>query len=53
MLIGRTTGTASVVPELVYADVVEAVQWLCETSALPSCGGPTGIAPDLRSAMAW
>jgi uncharacterized glyoxalase superfamily protein PhnB len=31
MLISRTTGTASVVPELVYADVVEAIGWLCET----------------------
>jgi len=30
MLISRTTGSASVVPELVYADVVEANQWLCE-----------------------
>jgi uncharacterized glyoxalase superfamily protein PhnB len=30
MLISRTTGSASVVPELVYADVVEAIQWLCE-----------------------
>jgi len=31
MLISRTTGSASVVPELVYADVEEAVDWLCET----------------------
>jgi uncharacterized glyoxalase superfamily protein PhnB len=31
VLISRTTGTASVVPELVYADVSEAIQWLCET----------------------
>src|SRR5262249_57788916 len=31
MLISRTTGTASVVPELVYTDVSEAIQWLCET----------------------
>jgi uncharacterized glyoxalase superfamily protein PhnB len=31
MLISRTTGSASVVPELVYADVEEAIQWLCET----------------------
>ena len=30
MLISRTTGSASVVPELVYADVGEAVDWLCE-----------------------
>jgi uncharacterized glyoxalase superfamily protein PhnB len=30
MLINRTTGSASVVPELVYADVGEAIQWLCE-----------------------
>lgn len=29
MLISRTTGSASVVPELVYADVGEAVAWLC------------------------
>jgi uncharacterized glyoxalase superfamily protein PhnB len=29
-LINRTTGSASVVPELVYADVAEAVDWLCE-----------------------
>jgi uncharacterized glyoxalase superfamily protein PhnB len=31
MLISRTTGSASVVPELVYADVGAAVDWLCET----------------------
>ena len=31
MLISRTTGSASVVPELVYADVEQAVDWLCET----------------------
>lgn len=31
MLISRTTGSASIVPELVYADVDEAVDWLCET----------------------
>jgi uncharacterized glyoxalase superfamily protein PhnB len=31
MLISRTTGSASVAPELVYADVDEAVDWLCET----------------------
>jgi uncharacterized glyoxalase superfamily protein PhnB len=31
MLISRTTGSASVIPELVYADVGEAVAWLCET----------------------
>jgi uncharacterized glyoxalase superfamily protein PhnB len=30
MLISRTTGSASVVPELVYADVEEAVEWLCD-----------------------
>lgn len=31
MMINRTTGSASVVPELVYADVVEAIDWLCDT----------------------
>jgi uncharacterized glyoxalase superfamily protein PhnB len=31
MLISRTTGSASVIPELVYADVEEAIQWLCDT----------------------
>ena len=31
MLISRTTGSASVAPELVYADVGEAVDWLCKT----------------------
>ena len=30
MLISRTTGSASVAPELVYANVGEAVDWLCE-----------------------
>jgi uncharacterized glyoxalase superfamily protein PhnB len=30
MLINRTTGSASVVPELVYGDVARAVDWLCE-----------------------
>jgi uncharacterized glyoxalase superfamily protein PhnB len=28
-LINRTTGSASVVPELVYLDVEQAVDWLC------------------------
>ena len=31
MLISRTTGSASVIPELVYADVEEAIQWLSDT----------------------
>jgi uncharacterized glyoxalase superfamily protein PhnB len=31
MIISRTTGSASVVPELVYGDVPEAIDWLCET----------------------
>ena len=31
MLISRTTGSASVAPELVYADVGDAIDWLCET----------------------
>ena len=31
MLISRTTGSASIVPELVYPDVEQAVDWLCET----------------------
>jgi uncharacterized glyoxalase superfamily protein PhnB len=31
MLISRTTGSVSVAPELVYANVGEAVDWLCET----------------------
>ena len=30
-MINRTTGSASVVPELVYADVEAAVDWLCTT----------------------
>ena len=30
MVINRTTGSASVVPELVYADVQQAIDWLCE-----------------------
>ena len=30
-MINRTTGSATVVPELVYADVEEAIGWLCET----------------------
>jgi uncharacterized glyoxalase superfamily protein PhnB len=30
MLISRTTGSASVAPELVYADVGDAIDWLCE-----------------------
>jgi uncharacterized glyoxalase superfamily protein PhnB len=30
MLISRTTGSASVVPELVYPDVPHAIAWLCE-----------------------
>jgi uncharacterized glyoxalase superfamily protein PhnB len=29
MVVNRTTGTASVVPELVYADVEAAIEWLC------------------------
>jgi uncharacterized glyoxalase superfamily protein PhnB len=31
MLINRTTGSATVIPELVYADVDEAISWLCDT----------------------
>jgi len=31
MIISRTTGSASVVPELVYRDVPQAITWLCET----------------------
>jgi uncharacterized glyoxalase superfamily protein PhnB len=31
MLISRTTGSASIVPELVYPDVEQAVDWLCDT----------------------
>lgn len=31
MLISRTTGSASVIPELVYADVPAAIDWLCQT----------------------
>jgi len=34
MMINRTTGSASVVPELVYADVEQAIDWLCETFGL-------------------
>ena len=31
MVINRTTGSASVVPELVYDDVEQAIGWLCAT----------------------
>ncbi len=31
MLISRTTGSTSLVPELVYPDVEQAVAWLCDT----------------------
>jgi uncharacterized glyoxalase superfamily protein PhnB len=31
MLISRTTGSASVIPELVYPDVAAAIDWLCQT----------------------
>lgn len=31
MLVSRTTGSTSVVPELVYADVGEAIDWLSES----------------------
>lgn len=34
MLINRTTGTSSVVPELVYADVEQAIDWLSEVFGL-------------------
>lgn len=30
MLVSRTTGSASIVPELVYADVEAAIDWLCD-----------------------
>jgi hypothetical protein len=46
MLVSRTTGTASVVPELVYADVSEAIDWLCETFGFTELWRPTGIGPD-------
>lgn len=31
LVVNRTVGSASVVPELVYDDVGAAVDWLCET----------------------
>lgn len=31
MLINRTTGSATVIPELVYPDVEQAIDWLCQT----------------------
>jgi uncharacterized glyoxalase superfamily protein PhnB len=31
MLISRTTGSASVIPELVYPDLAAAIDWLCDT----------------------
>lgn len=31
MLINRTTGSATVTPELVYDDVDKAIDWLCQT----------------------
>jgi uncharacterized glyoxalase superfamily protein PhnB len=31
MLISRTTGSATVVPELVYPDIEQAITWLCDT----------------------
>jgi uncharacterized glyoxalase superfamily protein PhnB len=31
MLINRTTGSATVIPELVYPDVEQAIEWLCQT----------------------
>jgi uncharacterized glyoxalase superfamily protein PhnB len=31
MVVSRTTGSVSVIPELVYADVEQAIAWLCET----------------------
>lgn len=34
MLVSRTTGSTSVVPELVYADVGEAIDWLSESFGL-------------------
>ncbi len=58
MLINRTTGSASVVPELVYADVDAAVDWLCEAfgfaelwrvaghRARVTCGNGTVIVAD-------
>jgi uncharacterized glyoxalase superfamily protein PhnB len=29
MIVNRTTGSASIVPELVYPDVAQAIDWLC------------------------
>jgi len=37
MLINRTTGSASMVPELVYPDVGQAADWLCETFGCTRC----------------
>lgn len=31
MVTNRTMGTANVVPELVYPDVAQAIDWLCDT----------------------
>jgi uncharacterized glyoxalase superfamily protein PhnB len=59
MVINRTTGSASVVPELVYDDVEQAISWLCAAfgfTELWRAGGQTpwsgaactGRAPDNR-----
>jgi hypothetical protein len=40
MLIDRTTGSASIVPELVYPDVAQAIDWL---------GGPFGFTEAWRA----
>lgn len=45
MLINRTTGSASVVPELVYPDVDEALGRLCRALGSLSCGESGGTAP--------
>lgn len=45
MLVNRSMPCCAVIPVLAYDDVGEAVDWLCETFALRSGGGPGTIAP--------
>jgi hypothetical protein len=52
-LINRTTGSASIVPELVYPDVAQAVDWLCGTFGFTEAWRAAAIAPGLPSATAW
>jgi hypothetical protein len=50
-MINRTTGSASVVPELVYPDVEQAIDWLCDADPQYGRAVPGPDQPRTHSVM--